>query len=246
MFNKTSISTLIFCAALALGLSGCATTGGGNNAPTAQDIPYSVKPGDSLGEIARRFTGEFNNWEAIAIHNDITDPRTMAAGQVVMIPGNLLIQAYRVDPPAAETSDISDSGPDDNAIRLETNNPTRLPVTTRSNSGVRSARETESSTESNIRSAGSAPPSVQPDPIDASRAVVTTATAGDSQASVVRVIGTYYPKGIYDRPSNNARLIRRVSPGTLFQLEEQLGNWYKIRADESTAYIRVIDSTLDQ
>ena len=54
------------------------------------DRRYTVRPGDSLGRIARTLTGEPDNWRALAEANAIADPASLAVGTELVVPGRLL------------------------------------------------------------------------------------------------------------------------------------------------------------
>ena len=60
--------------------------------PRYKNLQYTVKKGDTLGEIARRFTGSSKNWPALAEFNNITNPIFIKPGQVIIIPNYLLVQ----------------------------------------------------------------------------------------------------------------------------------------------------------
>ena len=62
-------------------------------APTPADRRYTVRPGDSLGRIARTLTGEPDNWRALAEANAIADPASLAVGTELLVPGRLLAGA---------------------------------------------------------------------------------------------------------------------------------------------------------
>jgi nucleoid-associated protein YgaU len=58
--------------------------------PTEGDLLYTVKAGETLGDIAARLTGSADNWRMIAAHNGITSPSALRAGTTVMIPRSLV------------------------------------------------------------------------------------------------------------------------------------------------------------
>ncbi len=49
---------------------------------------YTVRPGDTLGAIARRVLGDPSRWQEIANANNITDPRTLQIGTVLTLPAS--------------------------------------------------------------------------------------------------------------------------------------------------------------
>jgi nucleoid-associated protein YgaU len=61
----------------------------------AQGLPgyfaYTVlQPGENLAEISRRYTGDSNNWKAIAQANPDIDPKYLLVGNEIYIPSKLL------------------------------------------------------------------------------------------------------------------------------------------------------------
>jgi len=60
----------------------------------------------------------------------------------------------------------------------------------------------------------------------------------------IRIVGTYFPKGIYEEPTESAKLITRVAPGTIFDLDAELDGWFRIRLANDVAYIRTIDGKI--
>lgn len=50
------------------------------------DLVYTVKSGDTLSKIAKRFYGELNHYHAIAKHNGIDNPDRIDVGQEIKLP----------------------------------------------------------------------------------------------------------------------------------------------------------------
>lgn len=93
---------LLLCALSAPGLAGCdASAGSGEQVrlvitpvpsptvtpealPTTQPVSYTVRAGDTLSGIAAMFGLTVDE---LVRHNNITDPNTLAEGQVLTIPG---------------------------------------------------------------------------------------------------------------------------------------------------------------
>jgi len=78
-------------------LGGCVGTSERSDAPfslredyASGTVSYTVQRGDALANIALEFTGDMSTWQSIAAHNGIDDPRRLAVGQVIQIPGNLI------------------------------------------------------------------------------------------------------------------------------------------------------------
>jgi hypothetical protein len=57
----------------------------------------------------------------------------------------------------------------------------------------------------------------------------------------VKILGTYYPKGIYSQPDPASRVLMRLAPGTLLELERQFDSWYRVATVEGTGYLRADD-----
>lgn len=76
------------------------------------DKAYIVQAGDSLSAIARKTTGDGDNWRAIAQYNNITNPNHLRVGDPLMVPGELLpapsepiVQVHPLDPVQAPETD---------------------------------------------------------------------------------------------------------------------------------------------
>lgn len=226
---------------LACGLTSCATTSNNTvadiNTAVKQDIAYQVVSGDRLGGIAERFTGRFDNWEAIAAYNGITDPRTMAAGETIKIPASLVKPATSNHFVQASTSSVRETS----AVASTSGSP--ISVTT--GNGVSVARTIQAD---EIAAISVFPVKVnrsfELNPIDVTLTQSPAERTYDSAAPQIKVIGTYYPKGIYAEPANYSRLISRAAPGTLFPLESEVNTWFKIMTEQGVGYIRQSDSAL--
>ncbi len=48
---------------------------------------YTIKPGDTLGSIAKRFYNDSSKYTAIAEANNISDPNKIQMGQELILPG---------------------------------------------------------------------------------------------------------------------------------------------------------------
>ncbi len=72
----------------------------------------------------------------------------------------------------------------------------------------------------------------------------TTQRAYVGTGTQVKVVGTYYPKGIYTEPAAYSKLIMRVAPGTVFSLDSQVNEWFKIETEKGTGYIRASDAAI--
>lgn len=55
---------------------------------------YTVKPGESIGDVVMNSTGSLLNWDAVLTANGFTDwTPTLFAGQVLTIPDNVQVDA---------------------------------------------------------------------------------------------------------------------------------------------------------
>lgn len=242
MIKKTSIRFMPAIILLACGLTSCATTNNNTEAhiktAVKQDIAYQVVSGDRLGGIAERFTGRFDNWETIAAYNGITDPRTMAAGETIKIPASL-VKPEKSDHSLQEAS--TSSVRETSAVASTSGSP--ISVTT--GNGVSVARTIQAD---EIAAISVFPVKVnrsfELEPIDVTLTQSPTERTYDSAAPQIKVIGTYFPKGIYAEPANYSRLISRAAPGTLFPLESEVNTWFKIMTEQGVGYIRQSDSAL--
>jgi LysM repeat protein len=96
------VSLLLLCALASPGLAGCDASAGSDQQvrlvvtpvpsptatpealPTTQPVSYTVRAGDTLSGIAAMFGLTVDE---LVRHNNITDPNTLAEGQVLVIPG---------------------------------------------------------------------------------------------------------------------------------------------------------------
>ena len=71
--------------------------------------------------------------------------------------------------------------------------------------------------------------------------------SGDSVAATlvgndyIKIIGSYFPKVVYQSPRLNAKLLMRVAPGSKFPLEKLDDGWYQISTDQGSGYLRLQD-----
>lgn len=207
-------------------LTACAGTAPMRGDSASEDLVYTVMQGDRLGEIARETTGNADHWRAIAAVNGIDDPRTLRAGAALVIPARLLPS----DSPALARQVT--------LAQVDVNR--RFELTPLDGSHTRVARLPATKP---VRVTEKADP--------ASAVVVTRITATEKRResavtmrdgqSGIRVVGSYFPKGIYAQPASYSRLMMRVAPGTVFPLERTVGDWYEVRTAEGVGYLRDID-----
>ena len=262
--TKRSSLTLIPVVVAMLLSAGCAGTGStqtyssNNEIESAPiDIQHIVVPGDRLGDIALRYTGQVQRWEEIAAFNEISNPRALRIGDVITIPASM------IPPGMASAGHSAAPGPASGSLKAASQSDTR-PADTRpdvtATTGALAIQRTRESTAPGSRSGTGAESSpgegsmdvvVQPvtinrtfklEPIDPTSLNITP---GDTSAPpMVKVLGTYYPKGVYQQPASYSALMMRVAPGTMFELEREINDWYKVITDQGVGYLRMVDGTL--
>lgn len=276
MTRKTSKTAISLSMLLAFGLNGCAAISPEKHAPPAAeplaDISYQVENGDRLGDIALRLTGKVSNWQAIAARNDISNPRTLAIGKVLIIPGDLIevenpltvsVTADTEQAPgtpnrfsakssdnavySAEASTASESDLAGNSTAAHT--ASAPPVTTGAGVSVvrgQSVQDTASAEDpvDITVSAVTINRTFDLEPIDEPLITDQADQQYDSEQPRIKVTGTYYPKGVYSQPANYSPLMGRAAPGTIFKLDSEVNDWYKIITDQGIGYIRQSDSSL--
>lgn len=261
---KSRSNTLLLSGFLLLAISAC---GQNQTRPQLQgleankpiSVKYKVQRGDNLAKIAQKLTGDPENWAAIATINNITQPKTMSIGMILEIPDYLF-------PEMAQTQSSSSNGK-----KRVLDNPAEVPVVILESvaveaQSVTTERKPTRSRKEWIFQASSLPGKLEIpavvhravanrtfniERIQASETTNTAAThtaptvstaADGADAKMIRVIGTYYPKGIYSQPSYTSVLLMRVAPGTQLKLEKSFGEWLQIRTDKGSGYIRKIDA----
>lgn len=232
MQKSTCLSLILSIAAVFA--TGCATPITGPDADkvapagASSEIQHIIAPGDRLSDIALRYTGQVGQWEAIATHNNITDPRTLRIGDVITIPASMLPTANQAEK-------------DQEAIDLTGNADNRTHATS-STMALQRARDDETDTSDVKVVPVMANRSFQLQPMDASE-LRNTQTQGVSPPRI-RVVGTYYPKGVYEQPASYSTLMMRAAPGTIFELDREVNDWYKVITSEGIGYLRSVDGKL--
>jgi len=65
-----------------------------------QSMPYTVRPGETLGRIAQRALGDQCEFYLLARYNKIRVPKQLAGGQVIRTPGRVALAGPEAAPPA--------------------------------------------------------------------------------------------------------------------------------------------------
>jgi len=180
---------------------------------------HVVRPHDSLSEIAFEYTGNANNWLAIAKFNRLPSSAKLRLGTTIAIPGSLVkielkIQRERNSLKPSEL--VASIDRQSNTGNSQTNNrqqakedvnvavPTTLAIR-RSNTVASQANDVVVRPVSRNRS------------FDLTPITGINADGGihnKGRGDKVKVVGKYSPKGIYAEPNNYSQLIGRVFPGT--------------------------------
>lgn len=63
----------------------------------------------------------------------------------------------------------------------------------------------------------------------------------ESAPDAVMVIGTYYPKAVYNNADFSSSLLMRVSPGTRLQVSRLMGSWFEVETDKGMGYVHQRD-----
>jgi LysM repeat protein len=104
----------------------------------AESTPYTVRQGDSLGTIARRFMGDVCEFWILARYNQIKVPKQLPVGQTIRVPGRIAVAAppapaaappvrvapkpepvAKPEPPPVVEAKAKPAEPDDKARRAE-------------------------------------------------------------------------------------------------------------------------------
>ncbi len=184
-------------------------------APPTEVIVHRVKRGDRLGDIAKQYTGSIENWREIAAFNEISNPKRLLVGDDLEIPLSLTPEF---------------------AITQKDSSPKVVPTSL-------ALKQAEPD-----RSAEAVDVVVQP--VDNNRnfdlkpLTEIAQSPASGTGSFVKVVGSYYPKGVYSQPAPYSRLLLRVAPGTVFEFESKVNDWYKVSTDKGSGYIRLVDGLI--
>ena len=198
---------------------------------TSGVIHYTVRNGDTLHDIAEDYTGDGDNWQALAAINKIANANKLLPGTVVQIPSTLI--------PGYE---------DKRVVRMNAQSPPAVLA-------IKTAEPLEVAPVLVATAKPNREFELQPiDPNDPSKsqgvAVMSSNTATGAQqydsATHVIVIGSYVPQGVYEEPAPYSRLMMRASPGTKFLLLSQVNDWFKIETDKGIGFIRTSDATVSK
>lgn len=231
MRNNACLSIILSMAVLLI--AGCATSTTGSkrikddelSRIADEDVTHTVAPGDRLSDIALKYTGQIGQWEAIAAYNDITDPRTLRIGDTLTIPASMI--PARQSPLTTSTDRDSTKG---------------VAAATTGALALQRPREVQDDTGDVLVAPVTTNKTFDLNPIKTIERA--TSYSNNSSAPQIRVIGSYYPKGVYQQPASYSKLMMRVAPGTIFELEQEVNDWYKVITDQGVGYIRMVDGAL--
>lgn len=236
--------------------------------PAGTDIWYLVKPGDYLTQISIDLTGSRDHWRSIARINDLKNPNQLRIGMRLRIPGELLLARAETriqQPPVLEGQQRSVQPQQavlaTRSTRHSQPSSTREPLVFQPSSlpGVKTASvrmiKVPLQTEFDIQPLGRNSLN-NPRSADESRVSSAVSTgirpqmrptppaAPGKVPQMVRVIGSYYPKGIYAQPFSYSPLLMRVAPGTTMRLQRTLGDWLQVETDNGLGFLRQSDAEL--
>jgi len=189
-------------------------------------IDYKVKSGDRLSNIAEDITGRSSNWREIAEFNGIDNPNYLQTGTVLAIPTELISGYERIG-----------DGHSTNVLVTQSDQTSR---TTEAHSSSLALRRNDAVEV--IVTPINTNRDFELNPIDPNAPRPTQSYRGEEIK--IRVVGSYYPKGIYTEPAAHSKLIQRATPGTLFVLDSKVNDWYKIETNSGSGYIRTGDAVI--
>lgn len=188
-------------------------------APPTKVIIHRVKPGDRLSDIAKIYTGSAENWREIAAFNEIANPRKLLVGAEVEIPESLTANYVDENQQVATTELVE--RPAGSVVDVTKDEETGVVIQSVNNNRNFELKPITASTESAVEQ-----------------------TRSTSESLYVKVVGSYYPKGVYSQPAAYSQLLLRVAPGTVFEFESKVNDWYKVQTDKGVGYIRLVDGLI--
>ena len=187
---------------LAIQVTGCALTQKSESEEVVIEGPvyYTVEQDDRLSDIAYALTGSIDNWVVIAEYNDVKDARKIRTGDVLEIPVDLIH--------ASRSNQQSDSGV--LAINTVGSNQALSANSGRLVKSIASIKKrlTKSPNTPDKLSNVDGDVEVVLRPVDINRKFQLNETnidfVPDSAAvetnAKIRIVGTYFPKGVYAQP----------------------------------------------
>ncbi len=233
-------------AMLVIQITGCASMHKFEPEAAAVEGPvyYTVEQDDRIIDIAYALTGSTDNWVVIAEYNDVRDARKIRTGDVLEIPISLIR--------ASGSNQQSDSGI--LAINTLGSEKEVNSVSGTLSKSITSIKErlTRTRNASDKLSSFETDVDVVLTPVNINRQFQLSKTdidfAPDTSAvtptAKIQVVGTYFPKGIYEQPTESAKLISRVAPGVIFDLDASLDGWFRVAFKAGHAYLRAIDGKI--
>jgi len=245
MKKSTSIIKAAVLGMLLISLQGCVAMS--NNAMDIDPgsvydtiIEHTIEPGDRLVDLSAKYTGDGNQWSAIAAYNDITDPRSLRIGDVIAIPYSLIPEELRTAELKLSTRNLEGSTTSLD-VAGNSGSPAALPVTPTNTMALK--REPVAPASDVLVQSVVINRTFDLNPIDESELRPSRPSSGEMPQ--VRVVGTYYPKGVYQQPASYSTLMMRVAPGTVFELEREVNDWYKVITADGVGYLRAVDGIIE-
>lgn len=242
MKNITSLALWTTIVTVAFITQGCASfskiqDASSKSNSTNSDVEHIVQKGDLLGEIAKTYTGQIAQWQVIAQYNDIDNPHALSIGDVIRIPAHLI-------PDATVSVAEKTSDQERESLIAASASTSQSNVSGSATNSLAVKRDSRASQDP-------APVVVRPVQVNREfdlKPIDVSSLKGSSVESIapprVRVSGTYFPKGVYKEPASYSSLIMRVAPGTVFELEREINDWYKVITDHGIGYLRVSDGRI--
>lgn len=207
-------------------------------------MEYVVRPGDSLAAISRELTGDIENWAAVAEFNNITDPSIIQVGDIVLIPSELFppeqqALATKVVPVRVAFNQLEPTVENNSDIDIAS--PKTTPAASDNTTGPVFQRSALPGTK---LVAVTTRPVIVNRTFSLSRTrTLATQTLGKGGV-LVEVGGSGSPKSIFAQPFNHSPLLMQAEPGATFTLDQQLGEWLRIKTEKGAGYIRRRDAKM--
>ena len=214
---------------------------------------FTVEAGETLWHLAKRSTGNANNWKIIANFNafDEKAASNIRYGQKINVPESLL----------STGSEGSEKAAPKLAAAKETVTPTQTPKEaaaeavarltipksasgTAENQQLAAAGQTDTSakTETPKLVTVDANFKAEPPTIEVEKAEQALAVDSRKKSQEIMISGTYYPKAIYNDANFSSSLLMRVSPGTKLKVSRAIGPWFEVVTDRGVGFVHSRDT----
>lgn len=219
----------------------------------------TVQAGESMWFLAKRMTGNPENWLAIAEFNGMDEraANLVRYGQKLKIPSNLLIDGATDTVAEGESSGATKALPKTEAADavakaiLPKGANDAIGVASGTTDGKRqlAAADAPASEDGKLVTVPANFQSTPPTdlPKEAKKAGEAHLLANkklpvELQSDEIMVSGTYYPKAIYNEANFSSSLLMRVSPGTKLKVSKAIGPWYQVKTDKGVGFVHSRDT----